>query len=175
MAGTKKPKKPAAKHPKPTKKAAPSKAKVSTKAVALPPQPEPVVFAHVGLGAALSAAAPAAVPKVAAVPLATAAPTVATLTASVAKTGGPVTTMLTVGAAGLAPRRFEDDELTPGPATLSLQAGKIYHAVWQGAFVANGRAVLQLDVVDLAGNSLFSAPVEARRPPLGTTFTIAVF
>jgi hypothetical protein len=99
---------------------------------------------------------------------------VATLELSVTKSGGPVATSIEVGSSGDDDQRFSDAQLTPGPVVMSLLLGNTYVVVWQGAFVAPGRATLKVKATDAKGNVFLSKSVVANRPPLDKTFTIVV-
>jgi hypothetical protein len=72
---------------------------------------------------------------------------------SVTKTGGPVTTRAEVGSTGSDDQKFQDSQLTPGPAVKPLNPNNTYSILWHGAFVLAGSATLRVRVFDAQGNA----------------------
>jgi hypothetical protein len=75
----------------------------------------------------------------------------ATLEANVTKTGGPLNSRLEVASKkhGVS---FSDSQLTPGPATTTLDPAHSYTLVWLVAFASQGTATLRVRIVRANGN-----------------------
>jgi hypothetical protein len=67
-----------------------------------------------------------------------------------------VSTAAEVGSTGTDDQRFEDHQLTPGPADKPLREGNTYAVLWVGAFARAGSATLKVTVARAFGNSASS-------------------
>jgi hypothetical protein len=71
-----------------------------------------------------------------------------TLELTVTKDGGPVSTSVEVTSTSTDDQTFFDADLTPGPASMELDAANTYTLVWSGAFADDGSVSLHVRVAD---------------------------